>query len=148
MTTQARKAPPDSRTGRWRPGNTPAPGTPRVVIKRLAMNGLSFPVGAYRLSALPADGHMPNGMTLGPDGHPVVCEQGTRSEPARISRVDPVTGPVESLVDGWGGPGPSPFQLWEDLQDLHRRIKADFDPTTAQARAAWMAPDVPQPARG
>ena len=35
---------------------------------------------------------------------------------------------------------PSPFQLWEDLQDLLRRTKADFDPTTAQARAAWQAP--------
>jgi gluconolactonase len=46
---------------------------------------------------------MPNGMTLGHDGHLVVCEQGTRSEHARISRVDPVTGQVEGLVDGWDG---------------------------------------------
>jgi len=46
----------------------------------------------------------------------------------------------------WGRP--TPFQLWEDLQDLHRRIKADFDPTTERARAAWMAANVPQPARG
>ena len=38
----------------------------------------------------------------------------------------------------WGRP--SPFQLWEDLQDLLRRTKADFDPTTAQARAVWQAP--------
>lgn len=37
----------------------------------------------------------------------------------------------------WGRP--SPYQLWEDLQDLHRRSKADFDPTTAEARAAWEA---------
>lgn len=35
----------------------------------------------------------------------------------------------------WGRP--SPEQLWSDLGDLHRRIKPDFDPTTAQARAAW-----------
>src|SRR5215469_15939012 len=34
----------------------------------------------------------------------------------------------------WGRP--SPFQLWEDLQDLLRRTKADFDPTTERARAA------------
>ena len=46
----------------------------------------------------------------------------------------------------WGRP--TPFQLWEDLQDLHRRIKADFDPTTERARAAWMAANAPQPARG
>jgi len=38
----------------------------------------------------------------------------------------------------WGRP--SPFQLWEDLQDLLRRSKADFDPTSAQARAAWKGP--------
>jgi peroxiredoxin len=35
----------------------------------------------------------------------------------------------------WGRP--SPYQLWEDLQDLFRRTKADFDPTTAEAKAAW-----------
>ena len=86
-----------------RPGNIPAPGTPRAVIKRLALNGLSFPVDESRLSALPADVHMPNGMTFGHDGHLVVCEQGTRSEHARISRVDPVTGQVAGLVGGWGG---------------------------------------------
>ena len=86
-----------------RPGNIPAPGTPQAVIKRLALNGLSFPVDESRLSALPADVHMPNGMTFGHDGHLVVCEQGTRSEHAQISRVDPVTGQVTGLVDGWGG---------------------------------------------
>ena len=37
----------------------------------------------------------------------------------------------------WGRP--SPYQLWEDLQDLFRRVKDDFDPTTAEARAAWKA---------
>lgn len=37
----------------------------------------------------------------------------------------------------WGRP--SSYQLWIDLQDLFRRIKADFDPTTPEARAAWAA---------
>ena len=37
----------------------------------------------------------------------------------------------------WGRP--SPYQLWADLQDLFRRTKADFDPTTPEARAAWEA---------
>jgi gluconolactonase len=46
---------------------------------------------------------MPNGMTLGHDGRLVVCEQGTRSAPARISRVDPLTGRVDTLVDNWDG---------------------------------------------
>jgi len=42
----------------------------------------------------------------------------------------------------WGRP--SPFQLWEDLQDLLRRTKDDFDPTTEQARSAWMAANAAQ----
>jgi peroxiredoxin len=37
----------------------------------------------------------------------------------------------------WGRP--SAYQLWQDLQDLFRRIKPDFDPTTEEARAAWAA---------
>ena len=37
----------------------------------------------------------------------------------------------------WGRP--SPYQLWADLQDLARRTYADFDPTTAEAKAAWEA---------
>jgi len=37
-------------------------------------------------------------------------------------------------------------QLWADLQDLFRRTKPDFDPTTPRARAAWRAAnDVPGP---
>jgi kynurenine formamidase len=42
------------------------------------------------------------------------------------------------------GAGPPPFQLWEDLQDLLRRTKDDFDPTTEQARATWMAANMTQ----
>jgi gluconolactonase len=86
-----------------RPGNIPAPGTPQAVIKRLALDGLNFPVAPSRLSALPAAVHMPNGMTLGPDGCLLVCEQGTLSEHARISRVDPATGQAGTLVDSWAG---------------------------------------------
>jgi peroxiredoxin len=33
----------------------------------------------------------------------------------------------------WGRP--TPYQLWEDLQDLFRRIKPDFDPTAAVTAA-------------
>jgi peroxiredoxin len=35
----------------------------------------------------------------------------------------------------WGRP--SPYQLWEDLQDLFLRVKPDFDPLTEAARAAF-----------
>jgi gluconolactonase len=54
----------------------PEPGTPRVEIKRLALDG---------------------------DGYLFVCEQGTRSDPAQISRVDPTTGRAETVVDGLRG---------------------------------------------
>jgi len=37
----------------------------------------------------------------------------------------------------WGRP--SIYQLWEDLQELHRRIKADYDPTLPAVREAWEA---------
>src|SRR5215469_11846432 len=78
-------------------------GAPRAAIKRLALDGLSLPVDPSRLSTVPATVHMPNGMTLGHEGRLVVCEQGTRSAVARISRVDPRTGRVDTLVDNWGG---------------------------------------------
>jgi hypothetical protein len=41
----------------------------------------------------------------------------------------------------WGRP--SAYQLWNDLQDLLARIKADFDPTADAARAAWEATQEP-----
>jgi peroxiredoxin len=37
----------------------------------------------------------------------------------------------------WGRP--SPYRLWDDLGDLFRRIKPDFDPTTRAAKTAWEA---------
>jgi peroxiredoxin len=40
----------------------------------------------------------------------------------------------------WGRP--SIYQLWADLQEVHQRIKADYDPTTPEARAAWEAQQV------
>jgi peroxiredoxin len=47
---------------------------------------------------------------------------------------------IDKLYVGyWFWGRPSAYQLWQDLQDLSRRIKADFDPTTAEARAAWQA---------
>jgi peroxiredoxin len=40
----------------------------------------------------------------------------------------------------WGRP--SPYQLWEDMADLFRRVKPDFDPLTDEARSAWEAATV------
>ena len=46
---------------------------------------------------------MANGMTLDRDGRLVICEQGTRETPARISRMDLKTRAVETVVDQWRG---------------------------------------------
>lgn len=35
----------------------------------------------------------------------------------------------------WGRP--SIYDLWADLRDLSKRIRADFDPTLPEVRAAW-----------
>jgi len=58
--------------------------------------------------------------------HTVVCEPGS----LRIAKV---------YVGYWYWGRPSAYQLWIDLQDVFRDTKADFDPTTAEARAAWAA---------
>ena len=44
-----------------------------------------------------------NGMTLAPDGRLVVCEQGSYTEPARITLVDRASGAVEPLCEEWNG---------------------------------------------
>ena len=47
---------------------------------------------------------------------------------------------IEKVYVGyWFWGRPSPEQLWQDLGDIYARIKADFDPTTPGARAAWEA---------
>ena len=45
--------------------------------------------------------------------------------------------PALPYVAHWGRP--SAYRLWEDLQDLFRRIKPDCDPTLTEVRAAWEA---------
>jgi gluconolactonase len=54
-------------------------------------------------SVVRADANMANGMTLDREGQLVICEQGTLTAPARISRLDRTTGAVETLVDSWNG---------------------------------------------
>jgi gluconolactonase len=68
----------------------------QVAIKRLDLATLEVTV--VRESANGA-----NGMTLGPDGRLLVCEQGTPHERARISAVDPATGEAETVVDALHG---------------------------------------------
>jgi peroxiredoxin len=35
----------------------------------------------------------------------------------------------------WGRP--NPYRLWNDLEELFRKLKPDFDPTTPAAKTAW-----------
>jgi gluconolactonase len=86
-----------------RAGSIPAPGCPEVAIKRLALDGDRFPLDPERISTVRAVTRAANGMTLDGQGRLVVCEQGTRAEPARIARVEPATGATETIADAWGG---------------------------------------------
>ena len=43
----------------------------------------------------------------------------------------------KAYVGYWFWGRPTPYQLWEDLREISARIKADFDPTTAEAKAMW-----------
>jgi gluconolactonase len=81
----------------------PQPGYRCVAIKRLALNGDRFPVGQTSVTVVREPANMANGMALDREGRLVICEQGTRSEHARISRLDPQTGAVETVVDHWSG---------------------------------------------
>ena len=81
----------------------PAPGFPIVDVKRLALDGDRFPLEPERVEIVRAKANAANGMTLGLDGRLVVCEQGTPASHGQISRLDPVTGRVGTVVDGWRG---------------------------------------------
>jgi gluconolactonase len=69
---------------------------PNVAIRRLDLSS-----GA--LTTVRADANNANGMTLGPDGRLIVCEQGSRTQPAAITAVDPRSGAREVLIDHWHG---------------------------------------------
>jgi gluconolactonase len=64
----------------------------RVDIMRLSL-------ADGRVSTVLADAGAANGMTLDHDGRLIVCEQ----QPAAISRIDPVTGARETIVDAYRG---------------------------------------------
>src|SRR5919202_2161884 len=73
----------------------PKPG-PLVAIKRLDLE-------TNELTTVVEDANGANGMTLDLDGTLLVCEQGTPTSDAQISRLDPRTGAPETVVDQGGG---------------------------------------------
>jgi gluconolactonase len=81
----------------------PEPGPKNIAIKRIQLSGKEFPFKAQAPDTVRFPSNMANGMTLDRDGRLVICEQGTREAPARISRMDLRTGSVETVVDRWRG---------------------------------------------
>ncbi len=84
-------------------GERVAAGGPEVAIKQLALDGDRFPLEPDRVSVVTANANAANGMAIDLDGRLVICEQGTPSRPATISRLCAATKAVETLVDGWRG---------------------------------------------
>ena len=78
-------------------------GNRRATIVCLNLDGDPADLDPDRLSVVASSVENPNGMTLAHDGALLVCDQGTRSGPARIARVDRCTGATETIVDGWHG---------------------------------------------
>jgi gluconolactonase len=81
-------------TTRPRPGMD---GSPFVQIKRVALERPG------QVSVVVEEANAANGMAADLGGALVVCEQGTRSAPARISRLDRLTGERETVVEDWRG---------------------------------------------
>lgn len=76
-----------------------AGGAPLVQIKRLALDA-----GKHRaISVIVGEANAANGMAPDLQGGLLVCEQGTHSEHARISRLDRETGERKTVVDHWRG---------------------------------------------
>ena len=78
----------------------PQPGvdrSPSVQIKRLSLDEPDD------VSLLVAEAHGANGMARDREGALIVCEQGSRWQPACISRIDRATGQAEAVVEGWRG---------------------------------------------
>jgi gluconolactonase len=72
-------------------------GSPSVQIKRLPVTEPDH------VSVLVADSGGANGMTADLDGSLIVCEQGSRRQPARITRVDRGSGERAAVVEDWRG---------------------------------------------
>jgi gluconolactonase len=78
------------------PRQRPDP-SPRVQIKRLSLEEPDD------VSVLVEDAHGANGMASDRGGALIVCEQGSRWQPPRISRIDRATGHADAVVEGCRG---------------------------------------------
>src|SRR3954454_13659776 len=73
-----------------------------TAILRIALDGL-LPVGPHAVTVLRADATVANGTAADAAGRLIVCEQGSRTTPARIAAVDRATGAATTLVDSYRG---------------------------------------------
>ncbi|HUO72244.1 MAG TPA: SMP-30/gluconolactonase/LRE family protein [Solirubrobacteraceae bacterium] len=97
----------------------PSPDRPGQV-KRVQLDGDRFPVAPSSVSVVVTDANAANGMADDGDGGLLVCEQGSHSRAARISRLDRTTGTRVTVVDGWRG---LPFNSPNDVvADRHGAI--------------------------
>ncbi|HEY6333396.1 MAG TPA: SMP-30/gluconolactonase/LRE family protein [Blastocatellia bacterium] len=78
--------------------SVPSPGYKTVAISKVDFNRTPIQVSEVRQPS-----NMANGMTLDREGHLLICEQGTKSSFARISRMNLDTGKVETVTDQWFG---------------------------------------------
>jgi len=85
------------------PRQIDASGSPVVAIQRVDLDGDRFPVGADRISVVPAEANVANGMALDLDGSLVICQQGTMASDAAIGRLHRTNGELETVVDRWRG---------------------------------------------
>jgi gluconolactonase len=85
------------------PSNIPLAGYQQVSIKRLDLDVSRFPFQVRAQRTVSTHSNMANGMTLDREGCLVICEQGTRSMPARITRMALDTFHTAALVDAWRG---------------------------------------------
>ena len=81
----------------------PEPGPKNIAIMRLQLGGDVFPFTAQEIETVRQPSNMANGMTLDREGRLVICEQGTKTANAQISRMDLQTRKAETMVDQWRG---------------------------------------------
>jgi gluconolactonase len=78
--------------------NAPSPGYLTVAINKIDLSDDPKQVSTVRQPS-----NMANGMTLDREGRLVICEQGTKSSIARISRLDLGNNQVEPVIEDWFG---------------------------------------------
>lgn len=81
----------------------PLAGFKQVAIKRLDLDVSQFPFEVRAQTTVRESSNTANGMTLDREGHLVICEQGTRATPARISAMELDHFQTNTLVDNWRG---------------------------------------------